>query len=82
MPYKGRLLEKHKFPRLLRGEAVPQSLWSQVPTVISRAEARSALPAWDLGPNAGANEKGVFCLFYYFFLSDCKTAIIACHHSV
>lgn len=88
VPYKGRLLEMHKFPRLLRGEAVPQSLWSQVPTVISRVGAWSALSVRDRGPNAAANEKGVFCPFYYFFFpldwlyGNVKTAIIACHHSV
>lgn len=70
MPYKGHLLEMHKFPRLLRGEVVPQSLWSQVPTVISRVGAQSALSARDLGPNAGANERSVLpLLFIYFFLS-------------
>lgn len=55
-----------KFPWLLRGEAVPRSLWSQVPTVISRVGARFALPVRDRGPNAGANENGTFCLFYFF----------------
>lgn len=83
MPYRRRILEMLKFPRLLRGEAVLQSLWSQVPTVISHAGARAALRVRDWGPNTGANENVRFCLFcYYWLYGNVKTAIIACHLSV
>lgn len=86
MPYRRRILEMLKFPRLLRGEAVLQSLWSQVPTVISHVGAQAALPDREWGPNTGANENVRFCLLNFFPLDwlygNVKTAIITCHLSV